>query len=135
MKIKVIEAGPRTSPIFRKKLTKMLTIIAEKEGVKVELNCILTTDNYLRKLNRTYLGKNRPTDVISFAIEDIWEIYISVDTARKRAYQYGFDAEYEIYRYGVHGLLHLIGYDHKDLSMAQAMEEKEEKYLDLWYQS
>jgi probable rRNA maturation factor len=135
MKIKVIEAGPRTSPIFRKKLTKMLTIIAEKEGVKAELNCILTTDNYLRKLNRTYLGKNRPTDVISFAIEDIWEIYISVDTARKRAYQYGFDAEYEIYRYGVHGLLHLIGYDHKDLSMAQAMEEKEEKYLDLWYQS
>lgn len=135
MKIKVIEAGPRTSPIFRKKLTKMLTIIAEKEGVKAELNCILTTDNYLIKLNRTYLGKNRPTDVISFAIEDIWEIYISVDTARKRAYQYGFDAEYEIYRYGVHGLLHLIGYDHKDLSMAQAMEEKEEKYLDLWYQS
>ncbi|HOK23086.1 MAG TPA: rRNA maturation RNase YbeY [Candidatus Hydrothermia bacterium] len=134
MKIRVIEVGQRLSPKFLRKFRVLLNQIAESENADAEIDCILTTDRYVQKLNRKYLGKDKPTDVLSFPLGDVWEIYISVDTARKKAFEYGFDTEYEIFRYGVHGLLHLLGYDHNDAHMAEEMDKVEEKYLTLWCQ-
>jgi len=82
MKIRVIEVGQRLSPKFLRKFRVLLNQIAESENADAEIDCILTTDRYVQKLNRKYLGKDKPTDVLSFPLGDVWEIYISVDTAR-----------------------------------------------------
>lgn len=84
MKIRVIEVGQRLSPKFLRKFRVLLNQIAESENADAEIDCILTTDRYVQKLNRKYLGKDKPTDVLSFPLGDVWEIYISVDTARKK---------------------------------------------------
>ncbi|MDI6851927.1 MAG: rRNA maturation RNase YbeY [bacterium] len=137
MKIRVIEYGKvKLSPVFKKRVKRLIGyILRGEEHSFSEINVILTTDNRIKRINRTFLGKNRPTDVISFNLDEIGEIYISVDTARKRAKEYGFDAEYEMARYCIHGLLHIVGYDHKDKSKARLMGKKEEEYLALWEKS
>ncbi len=137
MKIRVIEYGKvKLSPVFKRRVKNLIGLILQREQhFFSEINVIFTTDNRIRRINRTFLGKNRPTDVISFNLDEVGEIYISVDTARKRVKDYGFDAEYEMARYCVHGLLHIIGYDHKDKSKAILMGKKEEEYLALWERS
>ena len=67
------------------------------------INIVIKDDPYLRALNEEYFHKKRGTNVISFDLGDIWEIYVSRDRAR--------DAE-ELDYYIIHGLLHLAGYDH-----------------------
>ncbi|MEO0239213.1 MAG: rRNA maturation RNase YbeY [candidate division WOR-3 bacterium] len=134
MKIRVIEYGKvKLSPSFKKRVKNLLESVLRKENHRLEeLNVIFTTDNRVKRINKTFLGKNKPTDVLSFNLDSIGEIYISVDTARKKAKEYGVDAEYEMARYCLHGLLHIIGYDHKDKSKASLMGQKEEEYLALW---
>jgi len=132
MKIRVIDLTKKLSPNFTRRLKSCLRVVAERELKVKELNVILVTDSYIRKLNKTFLGKDKPTDVLSFGLDNLGEIYISVDTARRNARKYGFTAEFEIWRYALHGLLHIAGYDHKDKSQEKAMEASEEKYLSLW---
>ncbi len=136
MKIRVIEVGKvKLSPIFKRRLKKLLQLVFEGEkGTLKELNIIFMGDSGIRKINREFLKKDRPTDVISFNLDPIGEIYISVDTARRKAREYGFDAEFELARYAVHGLLHILGFDHEDVKMAEEMSSREEKYLNLWQQ-
>lgn len=85
-------------------------------------------DEFIHKMNREYRGVDRPTDVISFAFLDgdsdrnkklhekkplcLGDIYISVDRAKAQANQYGNSLNRELSFLFVHGLLHLIGYDH-----------------------
>ncbi len=136
MKIRVIEVEKvKLSPIFKRHLRKLLQLVFEGErGALEELNVIFMGDTRIRRINREFLKKDRPTDVISFNLGPIGEIYISVDTARRKAREYGFDAEFELARYAVHGLLHILGYDHEDVKMAEEMSSKEEHYLNLWQQ-
>ena len=68
----------------------------------VETNVILADDQYLRELNETYFVKKRSTNVISFDLGDVAEIYVSQDQAR--------DVK-ELYYFIVHGLLHIVGYE------------------------
>lgn len=132
MKIKVIDVTKSLSPVFTQKLKRLAWKIAEKETTLDELNVVLVSNYYIRKLNKTYLGKDKPTDVLSFNLGKVGEIYISVDTARKNAKKYNLSSEFEIWRYVVHGILHIAGFEHKDKSQEIVMEEQEEKYLNLW---
>ncbi|MEO0229951.1 MAG: rRNA maturation RNase YbeY [candidate division WOR-3 bacterium] len=132
MKIKVIDVTQKLSPVFTRKIKRLAGNVAETETSLDELNIILVSDSYIRKLNKTYLGKDKPTDVLSFNLGKVGEIYISVDTARKNAKKYNFSSEFEIWRYVVHGILHIAGFEHKDKSQEMIMEQLEEKYLNLW---
>ena len=89
----------------------------------LEFNIIIVDNEYIHTLNREYRGIDRPTDVISFALEDnkdfvevdhrvLGDIYISLDKAKSQAEEYGHSFKREICFLACHGLLHLLGYDH-----------------------
>ena len=95
------------------------TLVDEKTELK-NLNIILTNDNYLKELNRKFLKKDKPTNVISFRMEEVSEIYISYDRVS--------DTD-ELYYYIIHGLLHIVGYNHKTKAETKTMENKCLQYL------
>ncbi len=95
------------------------TLVAEETELK-NLNIILTNDNYLKELNRKFLKKDKPTNVISFRMEEVSEIYISYDRVSNTD---------ELCYYIIHGLLHIVGYDHKTKAETKTMESKCLQYL------
>lgn len=97
----------------------------------VVFNVIIINDEEIHKLNKKYRGIDRSTDVITFALEDqkdgpllgvrmLGDIYISYDKVITQALEYGHSKTREICFLAVHGLLHLLGYDH----MKKEDEEK-----------
>lgn len=95
---------------------------------------IFIGDTKMRNLNRSFRGENRTTDVLSFPVEANGrkvegEVYISLPQARRQATLFGNDAGGEILRLSAHGLLHLLGYDHRTANQRARMFAREEKYL------
>ncbi len=107
--------------------------VLRREKRKLPVNIIITDDPALRSLNKTYRGLARPTDVLSFPADSdlgiLGEIYISVDTARRQAADYGATLREEILRLVCHGVLHLCGYDHHRPADEKVMRAREKKYL------
>ncbi len=97
-----------------------------------EVSISFIDDSYMRELNLKYRDNNRTTDVLSFPQEGelLGDILISVDKATAQSEELGHTFEQEVRRLVVHGLLHLLGYDHKKLQEAQLMEEKEKEVLE-----
>lgn len=79
--------------------------------------CLLTDDRELRRLNRQYLGRDYPTDVLAFPSPDsdvfLGEIAVSLQRAAAQARAYGHSLEDEAAILMLHGLLHLLGMDHE----------------------
>lgn len=125
--------------IPRAKIHKMFELIADEEAEpdsKASINLVFTTDRRLRELNRSFRNKDRATDVLSFTLDEskdedatFGEIYISVETARRQAADYGGTPSEEFLRLACHGLLHLFGYDHMKPREAVVMKEREERIL------
>ena len=114
----------------------------EVEGVKKASCSIIIVDNtFIHKLNKEYRGIDRVTDVISFALEDdksmiipddirlLGDIYICLDKAREQAKEYGHSLERELCFLAVHGVYHLLGYDHENEEEAKIMFKKQEEVL------
>lgn len=107
-----------------------------------EVSVTLTNDEHIHSLNREYRGLDRPTDVLSFAfvdseepeIEDgpetevLGDIIISLERAWAQAQEYGHSMERELSFLTVHGMLHLLGYDHMEEEERMEMEE-EQRYI------
>ncbi|MBN1534931.1 MAG: rRNA maturation RNase YbeY [Spirochaetes bacterium] len=127
----------------KKRLHHLLVAAIERLSLTdVSLTVIFTDDRYIRKINRKFRGKDRATDVISFCNrempfpsgdetnEDLGEIYVSLERARIQAEEFGETLEREVARLLVHGLLHLLGYDHEGSKRRLIeMELKEEDLL------
>ncbi len=101
-----------------KRFAKVVIVKANKKKLPKKsdsINIILVRDAYIKKLNKEFLGRNRPTDVLSFPLKDklLGEIYISVDRARLQAKTQKITAAQEICNLIEHGILHLLGYAHK----------------------
>lgn len=108
--------------------------IAEKalsgEKIKMDLSVALVGQGRIRGLNKKYRKKNRVTDVLSFLYGDSGEIVICLPEVRKNARKYGSSFEKELAKILIHGILHLLGYDHeKTEKEAEKMRKKEEYYL------
>lgn len=107
----------------------------------VELSCIIVDNNAIWKINRDYRGIDRPTDVISFALEDqpdilpdgmpreLGDIFISIEKAKEQAESYGHSFQREFCFLFTHGLLHLLGYDHMEEKDAEVMFGLQEDIL------
>ena len=99
----------------------------------LELSCILVDDQKIHEINKEYRNIDRSTDVISFALEDneqyyvsgmprsLGDIFISIDHAKMQAEEYGHSFYREMCFLFTHGLLHLLGFDH--------MNEEDEKVM------
>lgn len=98
----------------------------------------IINDKQIQKINHQYRQKNQPTDVISFAFKDakqsiannlLGEIFISWDTTQKQAKQYQMTWKQELARLIVHGILHLLQYDHINNKQAKLMFQLQEAIL------
>lgn len=122
------------------KLYELLAFTLEKEALKnVEFNVIFVDRNTIHELNKTYRHVDRVTDVISFALEDnqtieldhrlLGDIYICVEKAEEQAKEYGHSFLRELSFLMIHGLLHLLGYDHMKEEEEKVMFQKQEDIL------
>lgn len=103
------EASARRLRPWLERLVATLAPEAESLGIR------FAGDREVRRLNRTYRGKDRPTDVLSFPGEDghLGDILISVPVARRQAAAAGHAVERELQVLLLHGLLHCLGHDHE----------------------
>jgi len=103
-------------------------------------NVIIVDNEYIHKLNKEYRNIDRETDVISFALEDdktfnldiriLGDIYISIDKAKSQSMEYQHSLLRELCFLAVHGMLHLLGYDHMKKDEEEVMFKLQEEILD-----
>ena len=109
------------SKINKRTIVQLVKKISKEEKYKLDmLNIIIADDNYLKKLNKMFLKKNRTTNVISFNMDKVSEIYVSGEKAKNNR---------QLYYYIIHGLLHIIGYEHRNSKENKLMENKCFRYL------
>ena len=107
-----------------------------------ELSILIVDDPEIARLNNTYLGRSGPTNVIAFPMQNgsfgqinpnlLGDVVISIDTAGREAQDAGISVELRFDQLLIHGILHLIGFDHEKTSeQAETMREKEEELLEL----
>ncbi|ACX51309.1 protein of unknown function UPF0054 [Ammonifex degensii KC4] len=106
---------------------------------EVEVGVTLLDDTGIRELNRRYRGKDAPTNVLAFPMGEeeppvllLGDVVISVETARSEAEEEGKGIEEKLAHLVVHGVLHLLGYDHETDAEEALMREKEEAVLAVW---
>ncbi len=119
------------------------TILSASACPDAQLSILIVDDSGIREINRDYLGKDRPTNVISFAMREgeggdvqpdlLGDVVISAETAARDAREAGISFESELYFLLLHGILHLLGYDHERGTAAEArrMEEREREVFAL----
>ena len=127
-----------TDFLFKKKTinNKWLKLVAESEIRRVgQINIIFCSDNYILDINQQYLQHDYFTDIITFDYCEgdkiSGDLFISVDTVRDNAVEYGTEFADELNRVIVHGVLHLIGYDDHEEEDIKEMRAKENYYLSL----
>jgi probable rRNA maturation factor len=131
-----------------KTVEDLLQFAAEVEAVaqNAELSVTFVTNERIQEVNREYRDKDQPTDVISFALEEIGEgeieivgleqppilgdIIISIPRAKEQAVEYGHSFMRELGFLAVHGFLHLLGYDHMNHEDEKEMFTKQKDILD-----
>lgn len=93
-------------------------------GKKYELSIVFMEDKEIKKINKKYRGKNKPTNVLSFSLtEKSGEILLAPDVIKKEAPKFGMNVKNFTGFLIIHGMLHLLGFDH-----GSTMESKEEKW-------
>lgn len=114
-----------------------LEVMDAKESI---FTIIFVTPEEIHELNKQYRGVDRVTDVISFALEDahdvsltdlrvLGDIYICIDRMKEQAIEYGHSETRELSFLTVHGLLHLLGYDHQTKEEEEVMFGLQRKIL------
>ncbi|MDR4888984.1 rRNA maturation RNase YbeY [Fredinandcohnia sp. QZ13] len=133
-----------------KLVRELLFLTAEKEGVKegTEVSITFVDNDRIQEINREYRDKDQPTDVISFAMEEMGEgeiaiigedipkllgdIIISIPRAREQAEDYGHSFARELGFLAVHGFLHLLGYDHMTKEDESKMFSRQKEILEAY---
>lgn len=91
-----------------------------------EISLLITDDETIRKYNKEYRNKDRATDVLSFPMEDdiiLGDVAISFETAKRQSEEAEINIDREVAFLFIHGLLHLLGYDHET-----SQEDEEEMF-------
>ncbi len=117
---------------IRSTVLKIFTILVQPKDSEICISFV--DDETISELNNTYRNINRATDVLSFPQDGpdfsiLGDIVISVDTAKSHAVIYKNTYEFEIKKLLVHGILHLLGFDHKKKKETMIMREKEKELL------
>jgi rRNA maturation RNase YbeY len=118
---------------------KLKRILKDLECHDAELSILITDDKHITELNSRFLKRKGPTNVLAFPIREddpnepetsmLGDIVISLDAAMRDAIKAGESLTTMTDRLLIHGLLHLLGYDHKRVEEAVKMEEETERLL------
>ena len=136
---------------YNKELQNVITCVADataklcKLPKKSELSILLVDNSYIKDLNFIYRSQNNVTDVLSFAMNELAEdepdfdfspdlnvlgdIVISLEKAQSQSEEYNHSLAREMGFLVVHGMLHLLGYDHESEEEEKVMHDLEEKIL------
>lgn len=109
-------------------------ILEEEKKQNFDINIIFINNQNIKEINLEYRSKNYPTDVISFPVENSkkmvrGDIFISLEKVKENAVKYGEKFKNELKKIIVHGVLHLIGYDHVKKNQKEKMYIKQENYI------
>ncbi|MBL8836256.1 MAG: rRNA maturation RNase YbeY [Alphaproteobacteria bacterium] len=114
-------------------------IAAARSPARGEITVVLADDRTVHRLNRTFRGKDKPTNVLSFpagapiagagADHPLGDVVIALGTARAEARAAGLTLEDHLAHLAIHGVLHLLGHDHERAAEAQRMERLEVRIL------
>ena len=136
-----LENQKKNFPLNLTRIKKIVRKILIKEGKsnKSEVNIIFTDNLKISRLNKKYLKRAQATDVLAFPMQEgmkikgdpylLGDMVISSQMAAAYAKELKGSVLNEIYLYVIHGLLHLLGYDHENLKDNLLMREKEREYL------
>lgn len=135
------------SPDYIDLLHRLIQFAAEKEGVshEAEMSINFVNNKEIQELNRNYRQQDKPTDVITFALQEtvagevnivgedipltLGDVVISMDKAIEQAKDYDHSLERELSFLTVHGFLHLLGYNHLDKAEEEEMFTRQTEIL------
>ncbi|GGA76450.1 endoribonuclease YbeY [Edaphobacter acidisoli] len=126
-----IDPAAKSVTLSKPALSRFANSARRAIGLTGQVSILLSTDAELKRLNRTFRGKNKPTDVLSFpapaeiAAEHAGDLAISLETASRQAASYGHPLTDELRILILHGLLHLSGMDHETDHGEMAAREAE----------
>ncbi|MBP9014374.1 MAG: rRNA maturation RNase YbeY [Smithella sp.] len=137
MKIQIENRQSRFKIEKRKIRSTVSTIFQLLDCPDKEVSIVLTDDKHIQALNKTYLGRDKTTNVISFSLQEgehgninpqlLGDVVISLDTAQKDALKGNLALEQEIEYLLIHGILHLLGYNHENTSQAETRKMKQKE--------
>ncbi len=127
MKILITNKQKKRLPIRR--LKALAENILDKEKQRGEMSIVLGDDELLCELNKKFLNKDEPTDVLAFPLGDVGEVIVSVDMAERYAKEDGKSLLEELGILISHGILHILGYKH-----SEDMRKKEVEYAKIMCQ-
>jgi probable rRNA maturation factor len=134
------DAVPQADTLLRRAIHAALDAVPDGSGGQpLELCIVLADDGVVRALNRDFRGKDRPTNVLSFPAGEpdapdgmarlLGDIVLSYDTCAREADEQGKSLQAHLSHLTVHGVFHLLGYDHMDDAEAEEMEALEARAL------
>jgi probable rRNA maturation factor len=146
--VNVLFADEQDRPIVTDELLMLAEVVLEAEGLDQETGValVLIDEAAMAELNEVHMGKEGPTDVLSFPIEtavpgsppkpalggppiELGDIFICPTVVRRNAEEQGVPFDDELALMVVHGLLHLLGWDHENERDAVRMEDRERQLL------
>ena len=132
MATSVIRRAPRSSPLSPRSVRLLADrMLASLDLSEAELSVLLTDDAGIRVLNREHRGKDKPTDVLSFPLDEmagvegvrlLGDVVVSIDTAERQAHSRKRELLVEVRFLLAHGILHLLGYDHGTARQKKRMD-------------
>lgn len=134
MKVLIWNRQRRVRVRMREVSTTARRVLLALGCLKAELSLLFVNDAQIRRLNKRYRKINRPTDVLAFPMLEgdgfplrsqlLGDVVISLETAKRQAKLVGHSLEQEIRTLLIHGILHLMGYDHEDSKEAARLVER-----------
>ena len=128
--------GVKFPNISKRETSNWIRRVAATYGKKIgDVAYLFVNDDKILETNNEFLGNDYYTDIITFDYCEgntlSGDLFISIDTVRENAVEYGVEFEDELHRVIVHGLLHLIGYDDQTPEEQKVIHAKEDYYLSI----
>lgn len=142
-----VRSRVRKYPVNTQRMIEDVTIVLTDLGyADFDLGILLTTNKIIQQYNRDFRHKNQPTDILAFSYhhnarpgkrifvtqeedKNLGDLVISLEYVDKKAREYGFTFDYYLKKLLVHGICHLLGYDHIDDADYQRMAKEEKRLL------
>jgi probable rRNA maturation factor len=146
--VNVFFSDEQDEPLDGTGLRRFAELVLAEEGLSpdTEMSIILVDSDQIAHYNRRFMDREGPTDVLAFPLEDLrpgalptpvandpplalGDVFLCPGEIRRRAVAEGFHFDDYLYLLAVHGILHLLGYDHGTEADAQLMEDREDELL------